>query len=220
MKSLFLRGYYLSCIDLSQETCMDLKYSQNVTKLLAAQSKNKVYKGFEIKDKDGKFQIFDKKYNSQRGEVSTMEEAKKKIDQYFEKNASAKIEAANVSAKPPKKWFAKMEKEIKKKNPEYSAKQVDKTIGDIWYNKLTDAKRKEIRGREGKTYRAASSYPMLARVLAESDDRRSNPVDDQIWEVQPIKWKKAKEGQPLNFPMNPKAKSPSEKMDGMPRTKK
>lgn len=56
------------------------------------------------------------------------------------------------SLRPPKKWWNKMEKEIKQANPSYSEEKVAQTIGDIWYNKLSDAKRKEIREREGKEY--------------------------------------------------------------------
>ena len=56
------------------------------------------------------------------------------------------------SLKPPKAWWEKMKAKIAKSNPDYSAAQVKKTIGNIWFNDLTDAKRKEIRGREGKKY--------------------------------------------------------------------
>lgn len=51
-------------------------------------------------------------------------------------------------------------------------------------------------------------YPLLEEILAESEDRREKPAGDTIYEVLPLKWKKAKKGQaqPLNFPMNPKAK--------------
>jgi hypothetical protein len=66
----------------------------------------------------------------------------------------------DTSLKPPKKWANKMLKEIKKKNPGYSADQVDKTMGDIWYHKLDDSKKKEIREREGKHYGPA--HPQAA----------------------------------------------------------
>lgn len=49
------------------------------------------------------------------------------------------------SERPPKKWWDKMHKDIKEGNPEYSEEQISKTIGDIWYNKLSEAKRKELR---------------------------------------------------------------------------
>jgi len=46
--------------------------------------------------------------------------------------------------RPPKKWFNEMKKEIKEGNPDYSEDQVNKTIGDIWYNELSESKRKEL----------------------------------------------------------------------------
>jgi hypothetical protein len=203
--------------------------------------------------------------------------------------AVEEILAADPSAQPPKKWWNKMHKEVKEGNPDYSEEKIDKTIGNIWYNDLSDEKRKEIRAREGKHYQAAS---MLERVLADgelseerkesqfgnmdveelkenlisalkmaqqsssdfiksdslkdayeikkvlkkhgvnwldvvrgklpvksaSDDRKAQPSNDVINEVQPRKWKKAKPGQaqPLNLPMNPNAKDPGEKMEGLP----
>jgi hypothetical protein len=67
----------------------------------------------------------------------------------------SKILAADPSLQPPKKWFGEMQRDIKKSNPSYSDEQVRKTIGDIWYHNLSDAKRTEIREREGKHYGAA-----------------------------------------------------------------
>jgi DNA-binding MarR family transcriptional regulator len=40
--------------------------------------------------------------------------------------------------RPPKAWFLKMEKEIKKGNPEYNKKKVKETIGALWFDKLSD----------------------------------------------------------------------------------
>jgi len=59
------------------------------------------------------------------------------------------------SLKPPKEWFAEMTDKIRKGNPSYSEERIRQTIGDIWYNELTDGKRKEIRERFGKSYGAA-----------------------------------------------------------------
>lgn len=69
---------------------------------------------------------------------------------------------SDPSLKPPKKWWNKMEKEVKEGNPSYSAEQVDKTIGKIWAD-LSEEKKKEIREREGKTYGPAHSA--LARIV-------------------------------------------------------
>lgn len=53
--------------------------------------------------------------------------------------------------KAPKGWFDKMIKEIKNKNPDFSAKRVREIVGDIWDNELTNKKREEIYKRYGKT---------------------------------------------------------------------
>jgi hypothetical protein len=61
------------------------------------------------------------------------------------------------SLKPPKKWWDKMVKQIKENNPKYSMDQISKTIGNIWYNKLSASKRKSIRERFGLEYGAANA---------------------------------------------------------------
>lgn len=78
------------------------------------------------------------------------------IDDKIRKSDLAKVLGKEKSLRPPKKWFDKMEKEIKEGNPSYDAEQIKNTIGDIWYHKLSDAKRKEIREREGKEYGPAN----------------------------------------------------------------
>lgn len=70
--------------------------------------------------------------------------------------ASEEVEAADPSLAPPKKWWNKMHKQIKEGNPSYSEDQISKTVGDIWYNKLSKSKRKEIREAEGKHYGQAT----------------------------------------------------------------
>jgi len=52
--------------------------------------------------------------------------------------------------RPPKEWWDKMVKDVKKGNPDYSEDQVDKTIGNIWFNELSDSEREKILDREGK----------------------------------------------------------------------
>jgi hypothetical protein len=56
---------------------------------------------------------------------------------------------SDPSVKPPKKWASKMVKSMQGK---YGKETASKIMGDIWYNKLDVEKKKEIRGREGKTY--------------------------------------------------------------------
>ena len=52
--------------------------------------------------------------------------------------------------RPPKKWWEKMKKEIKKSSPDYSEERVAKTIGDIWFHNLTEKKRQQISDRDRK----------------------------------------------------------------------
>jgi hypothetical protein len=56
---------------------------------------------------------------------------------------------AEAAHRPPKKWFDDMSKEVKEGNPDYDEEQVRATVGDIWYNELSDAKREEIYKRHG-----------------------------------------------------------------------
>ena len=51
---------------------------------------------------------------------------------------------------PPKRWFNMMVKKVKKGNPEYSEQQAKATVGDIWYNQLSSAKRTELKKEYGK----------------------------------------------------------------------
>lgn len=74
----------------------------------------------------------------------------------LERVISKKKPESVPSLKPPSEWFKKMTDEIRKGNPSYSEERVRQTIGDIWYNNLTDAKRKEIRERYDKKYGKAS----------------------------------------------------------------
>jgi hypothetical protein len=43
-----------------------------------------------------------------------------------------------------------MVKEVKKGNKDYSEERVNETVGEIWYNRLSDKKREEIYKRHGK----------------------------------------------------------------------
>ena len=79
------------------------------------------------------------------------EAAKKKKTKY--KTHKGKKEKAPEGAehKAPKKWWDEQVAKIKKKNPDYSSKRVSEIVGDIWDNELSDAKRREIYKRHGKT---------------------------------------------------------------------
>lgn len=56
------------------------------------------------------------------------------------------------SERPPSGWFKSMTARLKAADPRYSDEQIKKTLGDIWFHKLSDEKKKEIRGREGKVF--------------------------------------------------------------------
>jgi hypothetical protein len=59
------------------------------------------------------------------------------------------IKEAEAKHRPPKEWFDDMLKDVKDGNPEYSDERARKTVGDIWYNNLSDSKREEIYKRHG-----------------------------------------------------------------------
>jgi len=56
---------------------------------------------------------------------------------------------AKAAHRPPKKWFDDMAAQVKEGNPDYDEEQVRATVGDIWYNELSDSKREEIYKRHG-----------------------------------------------------------------------
>ena len=75
-----------------------------------------------------------------------------KLEAYYPILAEIMNAEADPSLAPPKRWWNKMHKQVKEGNPSYSEDQISKTIGDIWYNKLSKSKRAEIREAEGKHY--------------------------------------------------------------------
>jgi hypothetical protein len=46
--------------------------------------------------------------------------------------------------KPPKKWWDTTLKDIMKSNPDYTKEIAQKVVGDIWFNQLTNYRRKKI----------------------------------------------------------------------------
>jgi len=54
----------------------------------------------------------------------------------------------NNPERPPKKWWDKMYLRVKRNNPDYTDKQIRETVGDIWHNKLSKEKKREILRRE------------------------------------------------------------------------
>ena len=72
-----------------------------------------------------------------------------------------------MPVKPPKKWFdgtyKKARKGIKAAHPKWGDKRLRKaakaTVGNVWYNQLTKAKRKEILKREEPMAASTSNSP-------------------------------------------------------------
>lgn len=58
--------------------------------------------------------------------------------------------SVDPSLRPPSKWFNKMQKELHSRG--VKSDLAPKIIGQIWYHKLDDKRRGEIRAREGKHY--------------------------------------------------------------------
>lgn len=67
-------------------------------------------------------------------------------------SASTEVIAVDPSKRPPKQFFDKMYSKIKKNNPSYSDEQIRKTIGSLWYHKMSKGKKVALRKREGKHY--------------------------------------------------------------------
>lgn len=61
------------------------------------------------------------------------------------------VKVAKAKHQAPKKWWDKMVKEVSEGNEDYSEERVNETVGEIWYNKLSDEKRSEIYKRHGET---------------------------------------------------------------------
>jgi len=49
-----------------------------------------------------------------------------------------------MPGRPPKSWFDEKSEEVKKGNPDYSEEQVRKTVGNIWYNDLSQYRRNKL----------------------------------------------------------------------------
>lgn len=61
------------------------------------------------------------------------------------------LKESKAKHRPPKKWFNKMKKKIKKQNKDYSLETLNEIVGNIWYNRLSDKKRQQIYNRHGKS---------------------------------------------------------------------
>jgi len=82
--------------------------------------------------------------NLTEADMKKLEAAKKIIHEAVGKNAVTKI----APKQPPKEWWDKMKQQVKKNSPDYDAETVDKVVGDIWYNKMSPSKKKDVLKKE------------------------------------------------------------------------
>jgi hypothetical protein len=65
--------------------------------------------------------------------------------------------------KPPSDWWDKRYAEVKQGNPDYSDEQIRKTVGDIWYNKMSPSKKQqEVKKSEGSAKKAGDNIITIA----------------------------------------------------------
>ena len=60
--------------------------------------------------------------------------------------------------RPPKTWWDKMTQEVKEKNPDYSEDQTSRTVGNIWYNELSQYRRNELTKKHEGVTRVDAAY--------------------------------------------------------------
>lgn len=75
------------------------------------------------------------------------------------RNVLAKLGRKKKQA--PKKWWNKMVRDIKENNPEYSEEQVDATVGDIWYNKVSPKVKTKILKKFSEDLKKLSKLPSI-----------------------------------------------------------
>jgi len=98
--------------------------------------------------------------------------AKKKVKKKY-KTWEGKDEKSPKGAeyKAPKEWFDKMKADVKKKNPDYSAKRIREIVGDIWDNELSEKKRKSILKKYEKGGKEKKAEDERPAKLAKSKDQ-------------------------------------------------
>ena len=145
--------------------------------------------GYQITGEEGNFKVMlnMKTFDN----VESLEEAKSKVSESMEKmffkptnewkqvEGSIKKEQKKFSynqikksimekfapKRAPKKWWDEKYKEVKKGNPKYDDEQIRKTVGDIWYNEISDSKRKEILKRYEKGKKKKKSYNQIKKAF-------------------------------------------------------
>lgn len=89
--------------------------------------------------------------------------------------------------RPPKSWWDKKIKEVKQSNPDYSQKQVDETVGHIWYHNMSKSdKEKATRKSEGscKNYKYLHSQLQIKKAMRKFDANvafeKLSQLDDDV----------------------------------------
>ena len=80
--------------------------------------------------------------NLSDADMKRLNAAKNIISEAVAKNKEAVTKIA--PKRPPKEWWDNMSRQVKRNNPEYSAEVVDKVVGNIWYNKMSPSKKKDV----------------------------------------------------------------------------
>jgi len=81
--------------------------------------------------------------------------------------------------RPPKKWFYKMIKRIKRQYPEFSAKKIKKIVGGAWYHRYSKRAREKLTGEiervKRKTKRKINKKAVLKAIksLRKRSDKKS-----------------------------------------------
>ena len=100
------------------------------------------YKRNDAKDKDlTKMEfdfIFDDKIVSDKVTPEALVNFKKLLETMKTKTSAQR---------PPKEWWDETTKDLAKKNPSYNEKKVDETAGSIWYHKMDEPTRQQMRRR-------------------------------------------------------------------------
>lgn len=89
----------------------------------------------------------------------------------------------------PDQWWSKMFQEIKKKKPTLPDQKVREAIGDIWYQKLDEQKRVEIRRKFHASVTSKLTLADISPELAAIIDSLPDISDDRVKEATAGAWK-------------------------------
>jgi hypothetical protein len=87
------------------------------------------------------------KYIDDYNQVFNEREKLRKMESSMDKKiiiAKVMEKISKAMPKPPKKWWDSTLKDVMKSNPDYTKEIAQKVVGDIWFNQLTNYRRKKI----------------------------------------------------------------------------